>query len=369
MNKSIVDLAGKASKALLILTIFFLWVEMVTPPLVLGMKINFMLLKISLVFFVFHILISKQKMKVAIKPLNKWLVIMLSLYFLLDLLGIIYSEIPVFSIERYKGHIAAAVLSALIIMQFDSKREIYGVFIVLGCASTTISILSAWAFFSGSMENFVYSSRVSLFTDYNTFGTQIIIGTGILLSVLINSSLSRVLSVPLAVMAAVFNATIVLLSGSRRSVLLLVVVSFIITFHYITALFRKKRLVQAVAGLVVFCALAFFVFTMVMQEFKTLDLYNGLSLTKRYDTLYSIEGYNSRLARWALAFEEFNRYNLPGILFGKGTGYDSYYYSRVFTAELNSEYPHNMFLSDLLNGGLVKMVAWLSSVRWQGYVG
>jgi hypothetical protein len=52
---------------------------------------------------------------------------------------------------------------------------------------------------------------------------------------------------------------------------------------------------------------------------------------------------------------------LPEVRFGKGTGYDKYLYSRLYSTE--SDYPHNTFLSDMLNGGLLKLGI-MTSMCW-----
>jgi hypothetical protein len=360
MEKGLAGMIRQATKLLLLFVIYFIWLEMVTPQLIPGVKIYFTLLCITLAFSVFTFLLDRNQKKLLIPaPLNRGVLVLLSAYFCIDLLGIMYSEVPAAAVENYKSHAVMAVISILIIILFKSKRDIYRIFIAIGFASVTISAWSIYTYLnSGSL---IYSNRVSMFNDYNVFGTQIIIGTGILLLILIRSSLNRLISIPLAVLVAVTDITVILLTGSRRSILLMIAVAFIISLYFVTGLIKTKRLIPVIIGLIVFSACGFYVLNTAMDEFMKFDSRNGLTLTERYSTLYNADGYDSRLTRWNIALEEFGTYDLPEVLFGKGTGYDKYLYSRLYSTE--SDYPHNTFLSDMLNGGLLKLGI-MTSMCW-----
>lgn len=352
MEKGLAGVIRQATKLLLLLVVYFIWLEMVTPQLIPGIKIHYTLLLVTLTFSFFGFLLDDGDKKFSINDhLNRRVIALLTAYLCVDLFGIMYSEMPDVVVQNYKGHAVMIALSVLIIVFFKSKKDMYALFLAIGLASVTIA---AWSIFlylsSGSI---VYSNRVSLFNDYNVFGTQIIIGTGILIIMLIKSRISKLITIPSVILVAAADITVILLTGSRRSLLLMIAVAFIISLYFIYDLIKTKRIIFVAAGLIVFAASSFYVLNTALDEFIKFDSHNGMSLTERYGTLKDADGYNSRLIRWKTAVDEFSNYNLPQILFGKGTGYDRYFYGHLYSTE--SDYPHNTFLSDMLNGGLLKL--------------
>lgn len=384
----------KLVKFFLYVTVFFIWFEMVMPSLVFSISFNRIFFIITFVLFLFYVFFNRKNIMLYNKnKLNNIIIIFLLLYIALDIIGLLYSPVFSFAMKQYATLVPVIMLILIGYTTLNNKKDVIHFINTIGISAIAISVYSLFIYFIDSNSKLIYYSRISLVDDYNTFATQILIGTIILLITFGKKVVNDYkLKDFLFFLVIVFtNLPLVILSGSRRSIVVLVVYSLIVIMIFLWNLGRNKGTKKFGLGFafLIICILA--VFLTANLEISLLNnasernririadpevasgKYSETDLKDRYDTIASYDGMSKRIYIWKTAINEFKTYNIKEMLIGKGTAYDCYlFYNRgtkgldrelyarsIKNYPLGSLYSHNIFLTDLLNGGILKLLVQL----------
>ncbi|WP_102400022.1 hypothetical protein [Haloimpatiens massiliensis] len=392
-------------KISVLITVFFTWIDIL---LNFTMHVNQMFLVFSLIFIIYYVLKNKITIKTIIADytknrINKYILILLNLYILYDLITIIYSPVKMYALSKYIIIIQMYVLFLVIYYSSQKKQYIYELFLTIGIGSLGLAIISFLAYF-GIIPIYVPSiEKISLLSDYNVATTTILIGIIILFAIIskildkkmygkfnIYISLICILAIPV-----IFNG------GSKRAVLLLGFDLVVLLLYYIFKLYSMKKINIKSISVIIFSILISVMVTAKVNELvikvsngeKVIEYKvkpnnkendqsdknskndlnidsskSGYSINNAYKTIYKGGALSKRRIIWDIAFKDISKYKLKDILIGKGAGYSSYIYSNIYQeniqqlyknkkeVKLGGNHPHNCFMIDILDGGIIKLL-------------
>ena len=349
-------------KTFIILNIYFLWLESVIPRLTHVFTFNRLFFVCVLASFSVYIFISKLKHKnkfsINVNKPNTVLFTVLSIYIFLDLLGTLYSPIPRESLSRYFTILPMITLITICYFIFNTKKDINSIFLSIGVSALTVCIISLYFYFFG--QGFIFSRNytISMVRDYNVFATYIIMGIALLIVNISRIDKSKFFKITFIALISSISITTVILSGSRRGVLLLGLIIFVIILYFGKSFLKKSRFNKYKKRIYVYFILALCI---VLLSFLVFNLFNSFNasnnfISKRYKTILSEMLFSTRVVRWQFSIDKFLQYNWAEKLIGRGSEYDKQLFYTEFGAnKLGSDYPHNMFLTDILNGGIIKV--------------
>lgn len=380
----------RAPKPLLLAYIFLYWIEISGVQLIDGLKLKNLSFYLLLIDFICIVLIKRNEDKNFIKNfynefikefyrnirtiskldgrvfksenINYFLVLLILLYLIIDFIGVFYSPVPLYALDRYRTIFINMCTALLVFLIIKNRKSFNQLLLTIGFASTFISLFTLYKYFISPDTNLLYTERMSLIKDYNIFATQILIGM-MLIAILVKEKLKFNKKIKYIILGAdlFVNGTIVMLTSSRRAFLLLFFTVVLLGYYYFKPLlkFRKKielpyKKVIKISVIIVVC------FALVVIGFITFNKNNYGVLTYRYSTLFQREGYRTRLTRYDSTMNILSYYNIGELLIGKGSAYDTYIFSANAGKPIGSDYPHNALLSDILNGGIIKFVSMLA---------
>lgn len=360
----------------IIVTVFLIWLQMMLSCDIVYHKVTFV---VSCILFALYMVMGFGKIKdiwTERTGEERRLIIAIIAYMAIDIVGIFYSPVPLFGAYKYTTILPMVFMCIMIIsMSSDCRWHDY-VFLSIGLASLCISIYCYGAYFFMDRSGLLYHKRISLIKDYNVFSTCILMGMLMLLYYAgrIGEGKGEVYIISLLVF--IINMPVVILSGSKRGFLLAIFI--LIGYIYIKRPWRDGK-----KGVVFLCALLILVplFTrsvsLALQKtysedyndsLKTsVDIPKEVNIKSNYKTIYNGTALGKRPAIWNIAIKEISSFNISSLLTGNGTGYDCYIYNQKYTEEMDRLYgngkaaqlgsmsPHNAFLSDMLNGGIIKL--------------
>ncbi|KEH98036.1 O-antigen ligase family protein [Clostridium massiliodielmoense] len=373
-----IDKISLGLKTFLLLTLYFLWLEIAIPFKISVFKI---FLLISVVLFLVKLILDGKHMikgKLRFKKVNVIFLLILSLYIVIDLLGVLYSPAKVFAATKYAVVIPMAVLIFMFYFTVESKQDIKNILLAMGLGSVTIAIYTLLAYFVFTSIKVSYYTQLSLIKDYNISSTLILIGVTMTLTLIIQSNFQGKIKFILFALVSMICSPVIYLSGSRRSLILIFAEGAVIILYYIFAsLKNRKKVLSTIAiaivmvsftGASVVCVQSLLkTESQDIREGKVIDAVNENGLTTKYESLRNGRALVKREYIWGLAFKDIKGFNIKQKFIGKGSSYDCYMYTYVYKKEMNSLYsgkvgilgdmhPHNAFLSDMLNGGIIKLV-------------
>jgi len=156
------------------------------------------------------------------------------------------------------------------------------------------------------------------------------------------------------ILLMILNFYLMLFSGSRRGLLLILALIIILpTIKFSEANLKRRTFLfrpKILAGIAIFP----FIFAKIIEFFQTINVSNSAasSIINRLSTTQNfINSENNRTQRWIYALETFKNYDLTQFFFG-----DGFNYLQSFANEFNvygEDHPHNFFLSTLLYSGVI----------------
>lgn len=349
-------------KIFILLNIYFMWLEIAMPRLMEKLTFNrlfFILVVISFATYLF-LYKCKSNRKLYIKYNNRILniFIMLVLYILFDLIGIVYSPITDISFFRYSLIFSMLVFLLIVYIIFDTKKDIKLIFFTIGISSLTICIATLINYFILNGVSTSYRGGITMVPDYNVYTSQIIIGISFLLISIVRLQ-NSIAKNTAYLFISIISITTLILSGSRRGIIFLVIISITLIYDYFFNVRKKsnilsklnvKKIIVIIIGVFLIGSLITFTYYFVSNQ------NNDLIISNKYKTILSEKLFTSRLVRWTFTLNEFKEFSISSKLIGKGTGYDKFiFFNKYGASTLGSDYPHNMLLTDLLNGGIVKV--------------
>lgn len=222
----------------------------------------------------------------------------------------------------------------------------------------------------------LYMSRISPYKDYNVFATTLLFVTIVLVSNIIKTERYREITKIIIMMVTIaFNYSIVVLSGSRRGIVLagISLIGLMIAFF----LQKQKTSIKSIIRSLIECIIILMVSILIIGciyygfnkyiEIKanalSIDVHET-SLADRYESINTEEGLSSRGPLWEIAGVEIRNMNLKELVFGCGSGYNMVIYEKPENESQLSKNdgheeakwdPHNIVLNDILEGGIIKV--------------
>ena len=316
---------------------------------------------------------------------SKWLLIFLSAYILLDIIGIFYSPAKDLAVVKYIVVVPMAFFCVMLVFYCENRGKITRILWNIGVSGTFLAVFTLFNYFVWEILPVPYYRRLSMLVDYNRFATVVFIGFLVLLVLLLNSNLSLAKKYFAIFMVSLVNFPVLYLCGSRRTYLTLIPALIIIAGYQIisTAYKGKKSQVwKNAAALVLVALLVFSINAPFFRAFQNLSQSKyesyveetGNEMTEgSIDTIIDSIGEGSMFAKraaiWGLALDEAASYSPMEMVVGRGTSYEAYLYDVRSSEKLDQLYesyepkaqywmtPHNFLISDFLSGGILKLGA------------
>lgn len=305
------------------------------------------------------------------------------LFFYVLYIGIYFFSATLFSFDLfnyylpdYRNAINCSLLlfsSIVLISDLDQFKEIINIlYKQLFFISLIASILGLLKFLlslngviieSLRTPDGLYPLGTSLLNDYNIFSFGLFFGLiiGILF---LNKEQSMIQRLLLWISVSTIFISIAL-TGSRRSLIILVVFLVVFLFFEFRA-FLRLMFLQMKTGIVrikffrpfifflLFAILSSYFFSMNAFEFPEINQFEKILV--RAESLNEAEGsFSQRTRRWQLSAEILNSMNTGGLLFGKGYQYWIDFAS-IENQKFGDDYPHNLFLSTFFSSGIIGLL-------------
>lgn len=310
--------------------------------------------------------------------------------------------------------------------EHGEKGKLLSIYANLGITSWVIAVLAMIGYFSGIYTK--YDFRISPIDDYNQYSTILLIGFVCACFYLFNSKIGRGLKYVVLGIFSVVLIPAIYISGSRRSALLLVAVGILYALIAIViegVQYRKSRHMRSLVTGVISVALCVFVayagidgITRATEFVGTLrtevqvqpddsasnpgdntsvpddtvgapeqgaDTLPGVqenTVTETYESMVSGGAMSKREIIWTAAWKKIANSDLAQIIYGYGASYSSdlyddiddpyvmevHYAYRYQVKERNAHWmsTHNLFLQDMLEGGLLLLGLQLAIIAASG---
>lgn len=323
---------------------------------------------------------------------GKALVLFGAVYGGLDLLSLLWSPSLTLALPKVPVVVLMAGVALALVLLAGQPGALGGCLGAMGLGAGVAALVAVVKAVT-KWPPVIYTLRISLRVDYNMFAVALLLGWLGGFWLVAGRRRWRVGARGLLLFAgAVACLPAVLLSGSRRTVLLVWPVLALALAALALWWRREKKLLPAVA-LVVAVTMGVAATTLSLQKVLsgrgTVDEGLGAkvevegfppsgetSLADRYGTIVDGSMLKKRLLIWQLAVRELATYSPAQWLAGKGAAYDIVLYDRLPPSQLAGAYyggagagamsAHNFVLADLLNGGLLRLVPGLAMVLCLG---
>ncbi len=305
-------------------------------------------------------------------------------YLAVDLITNLYSPSLGVALPKYKVVLVMLLVTAVILYNCKGIEELIGLQVTFAAAGVFISVITIINYLFPVIYPVYYTLRLTLRTDYNMFATTVYttMVAGVYLA--INSKLSIWKKMACVIFLFSTELTVIFLSGSRR-----IYIAILPTVGVTVAVFiikeikmRGRRLQTALASICMAVGISLLTLGSVQIMYRQM-LYTyreqgvtgargmlGKAETKvsqRYETLADSSIWSKRTVIWGIAVDEIAGYSPIELTVGKGNGYNILLYDREGD-RLQGIYPdvekrtgalsaHNILLADLLDGGIMKLLA------------
>lgn len=302
------------------------------------------------------------------------------IYISIDAVGLLYSPTLKYALTKYSVIVPMAMLSVLTWCCLTLKADAEAVYCAVTASGIGVSAAAAAIYFLSPER--IYLRRISLIADYNQFAQTVFISFIIGIFLLWRSAFSYPCKLIASFIFTVINVTVLMLSGSRRTYLMLIPIGIITVCAIALYISKSCAPVGKTASVICFlsvCASAVLFSLFLCKGFiwfsdSRLNGGGANAEASVADVAESIGGLleNKRVVIWKTALAEALNYEKSDILLGKGSGYESYFYdvtadnsvNRLYPPEIikpNWMHPHNQFLSDFLSGGLLRLTACITA--------
>lgn len=380
-------LESKNLVKLSIVTTFFIWTDLIFNY---SFPIHQLLLILTLILTgIYYIKNKKELRKVDFfkNKLNKILFVLLNLYIALDLVGILYSPVKKYSLTKYVVIVQMYILFILLIVNIRTKENLDKLFAAIGLGSIIMAVSTFLAYFGVINLYIPFYGRMCLISDYNLSATTILIGVFILILLIIRTVQKPIRKIVFIGIISFLSIPVVYNGDSRRGVMLLLM-GFVLVGIYLICYFYKKqqinfKIILALSISVLIVTSSSLVLNKVLKNMsekriilnentakddKTLKLEKGHDIVGRYKSIYKGGALSKRKAIWDISIREVKTYSIKDLFVGKGSGYSSYIYVTKYSKDIQDLYknneepvlggshPHNLFLVDILDGGIIKLL-------------
>lgn len=336
-------------------------------------------------------------------------------YILMSIVTLTYSKYPIFSLRRYFSLIQSLFLMFCVYYYVFGdcnnvmiNKRLLSLYSVFGVAAALVILNAFLGYFIG--YHYVYVRRISTIQDYNQYSSLLLIGFICIIYYLLHIDISFSKRAMLLGGSASLFVPGIILAGSRRSLVLLYIVSISMILYIVIICVsryikkRQKRQIMQEMGMLVFCiGLAFISYqffnqkldqvaemrmnecsmpneTSSSQEFYEGDILDNRVIENALDTTYSTikdgSGLSSRKKIWNIAINEIRKANFKQFMFGFGSSHSWDIYDQMDNLQvkqLRDQYhinderthwmnPHNLFLQDMLEGGCILLMLQLSVI-------
>ena len=311
-------------------------------------------------------------------------------YVVFDLVNLFYAAYPDYAFTKYLVVWQMLLLVvALLYEVFRNREKSKAVFLRI---QRNLAVTALFAAVLGIINYFLpftetdYIRRISTLPDYNKYATTVLFGSVCLFFLLLNSELKPLKKWIFITAGGILTSGVIFLSSSRRSYVMLLAFSVLMVGYSLVRPFLKAKaqkpsvLLMRIGAVLLSVAVIYGGFTLFTGAFSSYstEKYEIMkekgelaqeenSTEEVFDTIVSGQASTKRELIWKVAFRELGTYNPLQWAVGKGASHDSDLYDIAQDEELLLSYrslevkrrhwmnPHNFLLSDLINGGIIKL--------------
>ncbi|SDM84665.1 hypothetical protein [Acetanaerobacterium elongatum] len=312
------------------------------------------------------------------------LFILLFLYILADTVGVLYSPVPDFALSKYLVIIPMLLFFIPTFYYARTQNKLDKLYKTLALSGVLVGLLSLSNYFIFEFMPLAFIRRLSMIADYNRYAENLFVSLILGSFFVLNARFKPRTQTALLFLNLTFHSIIITISGSRRTMILLIpsiaavllYKAFYVARYSATERAAFRRLATG-ALLTVFCVGVVFAAERGFEWYSNIKyqqvLADGHSIPEENSVENVIESigtggmFSKRLVIWRVACDEAKTYGLMDILIGRGSGYEVYFYDVTQSKELAAEYsdlknmpkywmsPHNFVLADFLSGGIIKL--------------
>lgn len=350
---------------------------------------------------------------------SKWMVLVLCAYLLMGIVTLFYAQSVMYAVTKYIVVVQMLFFGVCAFVYASMKRKVGGyilreIYANIGISAIIIAVLGYFGFFTGTKT--VYLDRISPIPDYNQYTTILLIGLVCGIFWLLNLKIRKSFRYLVIGALCCILVPAIYIAGSRRSYLLmLVIISLLAGYLVISEIYEyvsKKEGRQFAVGLVclLLCAVCVVLSMNLlssavkntadkrMQQIMGTDtemvgptvgdrfeetfpnvIISGTDLSETYQTIASGTALAKRELIWGAALDKITTSDPLRLMVGYGASYSADLYDDVTNPkvqQVHSAYgynennkarehwmnTHNLFLQDILEGGIVLLVIQLAVV-------
>lgn len=361
---------------------------------------------ILLIVFAYNVICDiKENKKEFIKKIKdrfysaKWLYVVLILYYVYDIITIIYAKNYTHALLKLPRMLEYTVIFVAGVYYCTSVKHLKHFMISVALSGTIVSI-GTYIYYFCSL-NPIYFQRLSTARDYNVYACLILISFIFLSDIIISctriSYLKRLL---IFTFFALVNIPTFYFAGSRRIFIMMpYFFTFAVLYEAIRLIFLQKDKMKSLAHSLSYlsvCVVIYFSCIALLpsftqfgeqkeknyknyvkqiidsgQEFKKKpNSTNEKTIINIIESIDNKTMYNKRSIIYSVALKEVKTYSFTDLVFGRGAAYDIHLYDVTQNEELLDAYniseknprrigwlsAHNFMLADLLNGGIIKLL-------------
>ena len=310
--------------------------------------------------------------------------ILFFLYLLADAVGVLYSPVPDFALTKYLVILPMLLFLIPTFYYAKTQEALDKLYRTLAISGVLIGLLSLSNYFVFEFMPLHFIRRLSMIADYNRYAENLFVSLILGSFFILNARFKPRIQTVLLFLNLTFHSIIITLSGSRRTMILLIpsvaavllYKAFYVTRYSATERSAFRRLAIG-AVLTALCVGVVFAAECGFEWYSDIkyqqELADGNSVAEENSVENVIESigtggmFSKRLVIWRTAYQEAQTYGFKDILFGRGSGYEVHFYDVTENRELAAEYsglknkpknwmnPHNFILADFLSGGIVKL--------------
>lgn len=362
------------------------------------------------IYFIYYIISEIKSDRIAIKERvksifssAKWFYIAIVLYLAYDIITMLYTKDISYSLKKLPYLVQYAAVFYVVLYALTNRKRIAAYVGTILTTGLLVAIGSYIYYFATKQP--IYFMRLSTTRDYNIFACILLFAFMFGADFLLNKiKLSTVKRIAFLLLFAILIMPSFYLAGSRRMAIMMPF--FLATaLIYVTAIFitvkveRKKQLLTMVF-IVLITAIYLISTTLLepltkygtakensykqyLEEIKRdptkapensdkvdKPYYSETSIGEVLETIEDKSMMNKRMLIYKVALKEIATFSPVELIFGRGASYDMYMYYTTDDEELLKAYSisennvrgktwlsvHNFMLSDILSGGIIKLL-------------
>lgn len=336
---------------------YFLSYLLIITVIGLSFPYGFPLFSLSIFIYLFIAFINKQ-----IQLKINWYIILMFVCIIIYLISMLFNGGFIYD-NNVSDIIGITNIIILLFLIGNLDRDVYKKFLsnfllLISIIMPIVALFSLYKYtklLAGVRLDFlmgpdsIYPWGTSLMPDYNMFSLGLIIGLIGTIS-LFNTTNSFFYKI-YCISGSIIISTSVLLSGSRRGLLILIVFLFVLLLYSIIKIVRLRKLTFK-GSISVIISLIFSMFFVKIFDITIINEYEYSRLIDRYQTIGNFDdGFSSRTSLWQFSYELIGEGNILTMLFGNGFNYLESLSNKV--GVVGEVYPHNPIISAVLYSGII----------------